>query len=57
VSVKPVTIHYLLKLKLRNQLTQNTITLIEIVKTIKINTTISVERLLGQNVIRELNKS
>ncbi|MEI7239996.1 hypothetical protein WCU73_00150 [Pectobacterium brasiliense] len=43
--------------ELRDQLTQNTVALIAIVKAIKINTTIPVESLLAPHVIRELHKS
>ncbi|MBG3078777.1 hypothetical protein I4632_00810 [Proteus mirabilis] len=42
--------------ELRRQLAENTISLIEIVKTVKINTVISVERLLAPYLIRELHK-
>lgn len=43
--------------ELREQLTQNTSSLIEIVKAVKINTVIPVESLLAVHVIRELRKS
>lgn len=43
--------------ELRDQLTQNTVALIAIVKAVKINTTIPVESLLAPHVIRELHKS
>ncbi|TDX20279.1 hypothetical protein ACI51X_10585 [Pectobacterium versatile] len=42
--------------ELREQLAQNTMSLIEIVKAVKINTVISVESLLAPHVIRELVK-
>ena len=42
--------------ELREQLAQNTMSLIEIVKAVKINTVIPVESLLAQHVIRELVK-
>ncbi|KHT29586.1 hypothetical protein RC98_01875 [Pectobacterium carotovorum subsp. carotovorum] len=43
--------------ELRDQLTQNTVALIAIVKAVKINTAIPVESLLAPHVIRELHKS
>ncbi|NCG49719.1 hypothetical protein [Serratia fonticola] len=43
--------------ELRDQLAQNTMSLIEIIKEIKINTVIPVESLLAVHVIRELHKS
>ncbi len=42
--------------ELREQLAQNTLSLIEIVKAVKINTVIPVESLLAKHVIRELIK-
>ena len=43
--------------ELRDQLAQNTLSLIEIVKAVKINSIIPVESLLANHVIRELHKS
>ncbi|WP_224552644.1 hypothetical protein [Pectobacterium versatile] len=43
--------------ELRDQLTQNTVALIAIVKAVKVNTAIPVESLLAPHVIRELHKS
>lgn len=43
--------------ELREQLEQNTLSLIEIVKAVKINTVIPVESLLAPHIIRELIKS
>lgn len=43
-------------IELRAQLSQNIISLIEIVKTVKINTVVPVEHLLATHVIRELRK-
>ncbi|MCV5979494.1 hypothetical protein OFO29_44795, partial [Escherichia coli] len=43
--------------ELQDQLAQNTLSLIEIVKEVKINTVIPVESLLAKHVIRELHKS
>lgn len=42
--------------ELREQLAQNTLSLIEIVKAVKINTVIPVESLLAPHVLRELKK-
>ena len=42
--------------ELREQLAQNTLSLIEIVKAVKINTVIPVESLLAPHVLRELIK-
>ncbi|NKI76216.1 hypothetical protein Dpoa2040_003558 [Dickeya sp. CFBP 2040] len=44
-------------MELRQQLAQNIVSLIEIVKAVKINTVIPVESLLAPHVIRELMKS
>ena len=43
--------------ELRDQLAQNTLSLIEIVKAVKINSVIPVESLLANHMIRELHKS
>lgn len=43
--------------ELRDQLAQNTLSLIGIVKAVKINTVIPVESLLAKHMIRELHKS
>ncbi|EBA4670783.1 hypothetical protein BBG26_25105 [Salmonella enterica] len=43
--------------ELREQLEQNTLSLIEIVKAVKINTVIPVESLLAPHIIRELIKT
>ncbi|EPC1879925.1 hypothetical protein ACRXLK_002079 [Cronobacter turicensis] len=42
--------------ELREQLAQNTLSLIEIVKAVKVNTVISVESLLAPHLIMELHK-
>ncbi|MCV5209426.1 hypothetical protein OFC00_31565, partial [Escherichia coli] len=43
--------------ELRDQLAQNTLSLIEIVNAVKINSVIPVESLLANHMIRELHKS
>ncbi|GAB0609901.1 hypothetical protein MC04F16_35030 [Escherichia coli] len=48
--------HFKENKELREQLAQNTLSLIEIVKAVKVNTVIPVESLLAPHLIMELHK-